>query len=180
MLKKQRIQADANSARLETHHDSHVQSAPLPAHRPGHSTNHALGLTYPATTTFPTPTHAGRCMWCCSCHAAEFWGGVPASSCHCCRTVHNYINRDHPTAPIATTGPCLPHTHHDFTISRRCRTNGLLGSRNTPAPFSLVRMHNINARVSAPSQLRAQGTLAAAGGSPKTRREAGSLGAPEK
>jgi hypothetical protein len=152
MLKKQRIQADANSARLETHHDSHVQSAPLPAHRPGHSTNHALGLTYPATTTFPTPTHAGRCMWCCSCHAAEFWGGLrggaeppPASSCHCCRTVHNYINRDHPTAPIATTGPCLPHTHHDFTISRRCRTNGLLGSRNTPAPFSLV--HNINARV---------------------------------
>jgi hypothetical protein len=76
MLKKQRIQADANSARLETHHDSHVQSAPLPAHRPGHSTNHALGLTYPATNTFPTPTHAGRCMWCCSCHAAEFWGGV--------------------------------------------------------------------------------------------------------
>ena len=147
MLKKQRIQADANSARLETHHDSHVQSAPLPAHRPGHSTNHALGLTYPATTTFPTPTHAGRCMWCCSCHAAELWGGgapPPASSCHCCRTVHNYINRDHPTAPIATTGPYLPHTHHDFTISRRCRTNGLLGSRNTPAPFSLV--HNMNAR----------------------------------
>ena len=152
MLKKQRIQADANSARLETHHDSHVQSAPLPAHRPGHSTNHALGLTYPATTTFPTPTHAGRCMWCSSCHAAEFWGGVrggaeapPASSCHCCRTVHNYINRDHPTAPIATTGPYLPHTHHDFTISRRCRTNGLVAPRNTPAPFSLV--HNINARV---------------------------------